>query len=92
MAPQKAGSTSDRIVLHIINRQTGNRVRRRFVCGETGKPVVFDDKIKGYDVAAGEHMLGAEAIEAAVPEKNKTLTISAFIGCGETEAMYIDRA
>ena len=89
MAPQKAGSTSDRIVLHIINRQTGNPVRRRFVCG---KPVISDDQVKGYDVAAGEHMLGAEAIEAAVPEKNKTLTISAFIGCGETEAVYIDRA
>lgn len=87
-----AASTSDRIALHTINRQSGNRVRRQFVDSETGKPVLSDDQVKGYEVAPDDHvMLDPAEVEAAVPESDKILTVSAFVACGEIEQVYFDK-
>jgi DNA end-binding protein Ku len=36
-------SASERIAFHIVNRKTGNRVRRQFFDEETGKPVEAAD-------------------------------------------------
>ncbi len=87
-----AVSSSDRIALHTINRATGHRVHRQFVDAETGKPVDGDDQVKGYEVAKGEYvMLEPEEVAAAVPESDKTLSVSAFIDCGEVDDLYFDR-
>jgi len=87
-----AASTSERIAFHTLNRKTGHRLRRRFVDSETGKPVERDDQIKGYDVGAGEYvMLEPEEVAAAVPDSDKTLAISAFVGCGDIDDVYFDK-
>jgi DNA end-binding protein Ku len=84
-----AASTSERIALHTINRPTGHRVHRQFVDAETNKP---NDQVKGYEVAKGEYvMLEPEEVAAAVPESDKTLNISAFIGCTEIDDVYFDK-
>ena len=87
-----AASTSERIALHTINRQTGHRVRRQFVDRDTGKQVERDDQVKGYEVAQGEYvMLDPAEVEAAVPQSDKTLAVSAFIPCGEIDEVYFDK-
>ena len=87
-----AASTSDRIAFHTINRATGNRVRRQFVDSETGKPVDRDEQVKGYEIGSGEHiMLDPDEIASAVPESDKTLAVSAFIGCGDIDSVYFDK-
>ncbi len=87
-----AASTSDRIAFHTINRATGNRVRRQFVDSDTGKPVERDDQVKGYEVGQGDYiMLDPEDIAAAVPDSDKTLAVSAFIGCGDIDDVYFDK-
>lgn len=87
-----AASTSERIALHTINRATGHRVKRQFVDSQTGKPVERDDQVKGYEVAEGDYlMLGPEEIAAAVPQSDKTLAVSAFIGCADIDQVYFDR-
>lgn len=87
-----ASSTSDRIGFHTLNRKTGNRVRRIFVDSGTGKPVDPDDQVKGYETAAGDHiMLDPDEIEAALPDNDKTLSVSAFVGCDDIDDLYFDK-
>ncbi|AWM27676.1 Ku protein [Sinorhizobium fredii] len=87
-----AASTSERIAFHTINRATGNRVHRQFVDSETGKPVEKDDQVKGYEVGSGDYVvLEPEEIAAAVPESDKTLSVSAFIACGDIDDVYFDK-
>ena len=81
-----AVSTSDRITLHMINRETGHRVRRQFVDSDTGASVERDDQVKGYEV-----MLDPADVQAAVPQSDKTLTVSTFIGCDEIDQLYFDK-
>jgi len=87
-----AASTSERIAFHTLNRQTGHRLHRRFVDSGTGTPVEKDDQIKGYEIGAGEYvMLEPEEVAAAVPESDKTLAVTAFIGCRDIDDVYFDK-
>jgi DNA end-binding protein Ku len=87
-----AASASERIVLHTINRATGRRVTRQFVDAETGEPVEREDQVKGYEVGKDEYvLLEPEEIAAAVPQNDKTLTVSAFVDHGEVDDVYFDR-
>lgn len=87
-----AASTSERLAFHTINRATGNRVHRVFVDSDTGKPVDKDDQVKGYEVGKGDYiMLDPDEVAAAVPESDKTLSVSAFIACGDVDDTYFDK-
>jgi DNA end-binding protein Ku len=87
-----AASTSERIAFHTLNRATGNRVRRQFIDSDTGKPVDREDQVKGYEVGSGEYiMLDPEEVASAVPDSDKTLSVSTFIGCGDIDDVYFDK-
>lgn len=88
-----AVSTSDRIAFHTINRATGHRVRRQFIDSITGKPVEKDDQVKGYEIGQDDYViLDPEEVAAAVPNSDKTLSISAFIDNGEIDDVYFDKS
>jgi DNA end-binding protein Ku len=58
----------------------------------TGKPVERDDQVKGYEIGSGEHvMLEPDAVAAAVPDSDKTLSVEAFLGCGDIDDVYFDK-
>lgn len=87
-----AASTSDRIAFHTINRATGHRVQRQFVDAVTGKPVEKEEQVKGYEVAQDDYVvLEPEEVAETVPESDKTLSVSAFVGCGDIDDVYFDR-
>jgi DNA end-binding protein Ku len=87
-----AASTSERIAFHTLNRATGNRVRRQLIDSDTGKPVDRDDQVKGYEVGSGEYIiLDPDEVAAAVPNSDKTLSVSTFIGCGDIDDVYFDK-
>jgi len=87
-----AASTSDRIAFHTINRATGHRVRREFVDSDSGKPVERDDQVKGYEIGPDDYViLEPDEVAAAVPDSDKTLAVSAFVGCGEIDKVYFDK-
>jgi DNA end-binding protein Ku len=87
-----AASGSERIAFHIVNRKTGNRVRRQFVDEETGKPVEAADQVKGYERGPDDYlMLEPDEIAAALPDSDKTLSVQAFIPCAEIDDVYFDR-
>jgi len=87
-----AVSSSERIVLHTVNRATGNRVHRQYVDAATGEPVEAEDQVKGYEVGKDEYVvLEPEEIAAAMRESDKQLTVSAFVDRGEIDDVYFDR-
>jgi len=87
-----AVSSSERIVLHTVNRSTGSRVSRQYVDAATGAPVEADDQVKGYEVGKDEYVvLEPDEVAAAVPESDKQLTVSAFVDRGEIDEVYFDR-
>lgn len=87
-----AATTSERISLHMVNRDTGNRLRRIYVDNKTGKPVETEDQVKGYETAQGNYViLEPEEIKAAVPNSDKTLMVDRFIACNRIEPTYFDK-
>jgi DNA end-binding protein Ku len=87
-----AASSSDRISFNILNRKTGNRVRREFIDSETADVVEHDDQVKGYETGNGRYViLEPDEIAAAVPDSDKTLAIDAFIPSDEIDDVYFDK-
>jgi DNA end-binding protein Ku len=87
-----AASTSERIGFHILNRDTGHRVKRVYVDEETGKPVDREQQAKGYTTDKGkEIVLDADEVAAAVPESDKRLRLEAFVACNEVDTLFLDR-
>lgn len=87
-----AATTSKRISFHILNRETGNRVRREYVDEETGEPVEKEHQVKGYETADDQYIiLDSEEIAEAVPDSDKTFKIEAFIPCSAVETVYFDK-
>lgn len=87
-----AATTADRTSFHIVNRKTGNRVRRAYIDEETGEPVAREDQVKGYEVTRGSTVfLEPEDIAAAVPQGNKTLEIGSFLACKDVDTVYFDK-
>ena len=87
-----AASTSERISLHLVNRKSGNRLRRVYVDEKTDKPVEHDDQVKGYETHEGKYVvLEPEEIAAAVPNSDKTLNVDACISCSKIDPSYFDK-
>jgi DNA end-binding protein Ku len=87
-----AATTSERISLHLVNRNSGERLRRVYVDEKTDKPVEHDDQVKGYETSEGSYVvLEPEEIAEAVPNTDKTLNVDDFVSCGRINPTYFDR-
>ncbi len=87
-----AASSSERIALHTVNRETGHRLHRRFVDSVTGDPVPREDQVRGYQIGKDEYVVfEPEEIAAVVPQNDKTLKVSAFVNETEVDDVYFDR-
>jgi len=87
-----AVSESERISFNILNRVTGNRVRRDFVVPSTNRPVEPQDQVKGYELEKDQYViLEPSEIAAAIPESDKLLAVSSFIACDEIDPVYFDK-
>ncbi|HEY8575265.1 MAG TPA: Ku protein [Devosia sp.] len=87
-----AATTSERISLHMVNRETGHRLKRVYMDNKTNKPVEKEDQVKGYETHEGSYVvLEPEEIAAAVPNSDKSLTVDAFIACNRIEPTYFDK-
>ncbi|SMQ65758.1 DNA end-binding protein Ku [Devosia lucknowensis] len=92
VAMYTAATTSERISLNLVNRDTGNRLRRVYMDEKTKKPVEAEDQVKGYEASQGKHViLEPEEIAAAVPNSDKVLTVDNFISCGQIETTFFDK-
>jgi DNA end-binding protein Ku len=93
VAMYTATSTSSRIRLNIINRETGNRIRNQAVDSETGDVVEADDKVKGYEVDKGQYvLLEEEELDEVALESTHTIEIESFVPRDEVDEIYLDES
>lgn len=92
IALYSAATSSDRISFNILNRRTGNRVRREYFDSETDVPVKKESQIKGYEIENGQFLrLDPEEVASAVPESDKTMTVLSFIPLSEVDEVFFDK-
>jgi Ku protein len=66
-----ASTTSDKTRLHMINKETGNRLKQQMIDAETGDVVESDQKARGYELKNGEYVeVEKEELEAVQIESN----------------------
>jgi len=93
VAMYTATSTSSRIRLNIINRETGNRIRNQAIDSETGDVVENDAKVKGYEVDDGEYVLLEEdELDEVALESTHTLEVEQFVAREEVDPIYLDES
>jgi DNA end-binding protein Ku len=86
-----ATTQTEKISFRVINRETGNPVRRIYVDAETGDPVDDEDQVKGYEVGGDEYLLVEEdEIEAVQIESSHTLNLDGFVQKAEIDPIYLD--
>lgn len=86
-----AATSAERTRFHMINRETGNRLKQQMVDAETGDIVEGDQKGRGYELTKGSSVeVEREELEAVEIESNHTIDIDSFVPRDEIDKRYID--
>lgn len=86
-----ATTQSDRVHFRVINRATGNTVKRQYVDALTGRPVSEEDEVKGYETGPDDYLLiEEEEIDAVEIESSHTLSLDSFISKADIDEVYLD--
>lgn len=82
---------AEKVSFRILNRKTGNTVKRIYVDAETGKPIEDGDEIKGYEVSDGDFVhVEEDEIEAVQIESSHTMNLDGFVDKASIEQIYLD--
>ncbi|CAN5174545.1 Ku protein [soil metagenome] len=92
-AVELTGATdhSEKVSFRVINRKTGNTVKRQYIDSVSGKPVEDDDEVKGYEIGDDEYLLVEDdEIDAVQIESSHTLSIEQFVDRADIPQIYFD--
>jgi DNA end-binding protein Ku len=86
-----ATTSKERVAFNLLNRETGNRLRRRLVDPDTNEEVDAGDQVKGYQVAKNEYIIVEEdEIDTVAIESTHTIDIEAFVPRSEIDETFLD--
>jgi DNA end-binding protein Ku len=86
-----ASTSKERVSFHMLNRETGHRLKRLMVDSETGEPVESEDQIKGYEIGKRQYIqIEDEEIESVAIESTHTIDIESFVPRDEIDQTYFD--
>ena len=86
-----ATTSVDKTRFHMINKETGNRLKQQMVDAETGDVVESDQKGRGYELAKGQYVeIDKEELEAVQIESNHTIDIDSFVPRDEIDKRYLN--
>jgi DNA end-binding protein Ku len=86
-----ASTAVEKTRFHMINKETGNRLKQQMVDSETGDVVESDQKGRGYEVSKGEYVeVEKEELEAVQVESNHTIDIDSFVPRDEIDKRYLN--
>jgi DNA end-binding protein Ku len=86
-----ATTSVDKTRFHMINKETGNRLKQQMVDAETGDVVESAQKGRGYELAKGEYVeIEREELDAVEIESNHTIDIDSFVPKDEIDKRYIN--
>jgi DNA end-binding protein Ku len=84
-------SHAEKVSFRILNRKTGNLVKRIYVDSQSGKPLGEGDEVKGYEVDDGSFLqIEEEDIEAVQIESSHTMSLDGFVDKSTIEQIYLD--
>ncbi|HEY0146824.1 MAG TPA: Ku protein [Methylovirgula sp.] len=86
-----AVSRTERISFHLINRETGNRLRQQYIDSVTGDIVERDEMVRGYEIGKNDYITldESEIAEQAI-ESTHTIDIETFVPRNEIDEVYLD--
>jgi len=86
-----ASTSKERVSFHMLNRETGHRLKRLLVDSETGDSVDSEDQIKGYEIGKRQYIqIEDEEIESVAIESTHTIDIESFVPRDEIDQTYFD--
>jgi DNA end-binding protein Ku len=86
-----ASTSADKTRFHMINRETGNRLKQQMVDAETGDVVDNDQKGRGYELKKGEYVeIDKDELDAVQIESNHTIDIDSFVPKDEIDKRYLN--
>lgn len=86
-----ASTVAEKTRFHMINTETGNRLKQQMVDAETGDVVEKEQKGRGYELAKGEFVeIGKDELEAVQLESNHTIEIDSFVPADEIDKRYLE--
>jgi len=86
-----ASTSTDKTRFHMINKQTGNRLKQQMVDAETGDVVEGDQKGRGYELKKGEYVeIETQELDAVQIESNHTIDIDSFVPRDEIDKRYLN--
>src|ERR1700704_1460141 len=86
-----ASTSVEKTRFHMINKETGNRLKQQMVDAETGDVVESDQKGRGYELKKGEYVeIEKEELEAVQIESNHTIDIDSFVPRDEIDKRYLN--
>jgi DNA end-binding protein Ku len=86
-----ASTSIEKTRFHMINKETGNRLKQQMVDAETGDIVESDQKGRGYELKKGQYVeIDKDELEAVQIESNHTIDIDSFVPKDEIDKRYLD--
>src|SRR4051812_1964303 len=86
-----ASTSVEKTRFHMINKETGNRLKQQMVDAETGDVVDSEQKARGYELKKGEYVeIEKEELEAVQVESNHTIDIDSFVPREEIDKRYLN--
>jgi Ku protein len=86
-----ASTAVEKTRFHMINKETGNRLKQQMVDAETGDVVESDQKGRGYELKKGQYIeIDKDELEAVQIESNHTIDIDSFVPKEEIDKRYLD--
>jgi DNA end-binding protein Ku len=86
-----ASTTVEKTRFHMINKETGNRLKQQMVDAETGDVVDKEQKGRGYEISKGEFIeIDKDELEAVQIESNHTIDIDNFVPRDEIDKRYLN--
>jgi len=84
-----AATAVEKTRFHMINKETGNRLRQQMVDAETGDVVDADQKARGYELSKGKYVeIDKDELEAVQIESNHAIDIDSFVPADEIDKRY----
>jgi DNA end-binding protein Ku len=82
----------DEIHFSMLDRRNMSPIRFERINKETGKPVPYEEIVKGFETEDGEYVIVTpEELKAANVEATQTVDIVAFVEASEIEPYYFER-
>src|SRR6185369_4328400 len=86
-----ASTTAEKTRFHLINRETGNRLKQQMVDAETGDIVEGEQKGRGYELQKGTYVeVEPEELDAVRIESKHSIDIDSFVPRQEIDRRYLN--